>query len=232
MRSLAILLALLLLCSARPGQSTTPHEKTTPADGRPRLVIGFCAGDGSYAFVPEVPAKERIAQIGALELRAAYGPGEHGATFWFAQEGKVIFSFKAKDLSAPGVWIALDKIPDPDRVAITYSDGGAIGNFHVRIFQINRGAVIDISKTVDAAVADFRSRHYCKERGNNVTALKWIKGDLLLMTEVYPTGDCGPDLGHIEAYRLSVPDGKILEHLTLEQLTNYPGVCVQNDDEN
>ena len=73
--------------------------------------------------------------------------------------------------------------------------------------------------------------HYCKTRGNNVTALRFI-GDarhLLLMTDVYPTGDCGADLGHTEGYVIGVPDGKIQRHLSLQELKRFPGICLEND---
>jgi hypothetical protein len=152
-----------------------------------------------------------------------------GATFWFVRKGKTIFSFTEKRLTSSWVWIAVGQ---HDHIALTYSDGGAIGGFHVRVFQVTDDAVIDESKAIEAAVSDFKARHYCKSRGNNITALKWIKGDLLLMAEVYPTSDCGPDLGHIEAYRVSLPSGKIQEHLTHEQLKSYPGVCLENDGGN
>jgi len=173
-----------------------------------------------------------------MDVEAGFGSRDgDGVTFWFVRERKTIYSFKVTDLVASGVWIAaeLDKNPDEaygyDHIALTYSDGGAIGAFHVRVFQVDGDVVTDATKAIIGAVADFKSHHYCKTRGNNVSALKWINGDLLLMTEVYPTGDCGIDLGHIEGYRVSVPDGKIQEHLTLEQLRRYPGVCLQNDDE-
>jgi len=102
---------------------------------------------------------------------------------------------------------------------------------NVSAFRIDQAGVTDVSKAIDKATADFKSRHYCESRGyNNVMAVKWVNGDLLLMTEVYPTSDCGPDLGHTEAYRVSVPVGQIQEHLTLEQLKRYPGLCLQNDE--
>jgi hypothetical protein len=91
--------------------------------------------------------------------------------------------------------------------------------------------VKDVSNSIDGVVSEFKTRHYCKTRGNNVSALKWVRGNLLILTEVYPTGDCGLELGHLEGYLVSVPEGKILEHMTLNQLKHYPGVCVQKDDE-
>lgn len=222
--------------------STTTHNQAPvqkkPATRRPYLLIGECAEDGFYAFIHDDQPRARIAQIGDIDVEAGFGSRDgDGATFWFVRERKTIYTFTAKDARADGVWIAVGRDVNPtlgygyDHIALTYSDGGAIGGFHVRVFHVNGDVVTDVSRAIAGAVADFKAHHYCKERGNNVTALKWINGDLLLMTEVYPTGDCGTDFGHIEAYRVSVPDGKIQEHLTLEQLKRYPGVCLQNDDD-
>ena len=233
MKFLIVLSAFVLFCTSAQNRSSV--RSTT----HPNLLITECADDGYRVFVPESQSRTRIALIGDVDLEAAFRSEneEDGATFWFVRKGKTIFSFTAKDLSADGVWIAVDREVSPalgfayNHVALTYSDGGAIGNFHVRVFQIDGDVITDLSKTIEGAVGDFKARHYCKERGNNVTALKWVKGDLLLMAQVYPTGDCGSDLGHIEAYRVSMPDGKILQHLTLEQLKQFPGVCLENDDE-
>ena len=62
-------------------------------------------------------------------------------------------------------------------------------------------------------------------------ALKWKDSNhLLLWTQVYPTSDCGADLGHEEGYVVAIPDGQVEAHLTRNQLANYPGVCLENDD--
>jgi len=236
MKLLMLSLAFALLCTT---PRSRPSVQQTPPKTHPTRVITECAEDGFYAFIPDGQSRARIARIGNVDLEAAFiPPNDDGARFWFVRDGKTIFSFTAKNLLASGVWIAVDDDVNPalgygyDYIALTYSDGGAIGGFRVRVFHLDGDVVTDVSKAIRGAVADFRARHYCKERGNNVTALKWTKGDLLLLTEVYPTSDCGPDLGHTEAYLVSVPDGKIQEHLTLNQLRQYPGVCLENDDEN
>ena len=107
------------------------------------------------------------------------------------------------------------------------SDGGAIGGFHVRVFLVDGDTVKDATGAIEPAVNAFKSRHFCKTRGNNVTALKWLDDSrLMLMTEAYPTGDCGQDLGHAEAYIVAIPSGKIERHLTREQLKRFPGICL------
>lgn len=201
----------------------------------PRLLITECAGDGFEVEVP-YPGRHKIARVADLDLEAKPTAGGD-ATFWFMREENEIFKFSVDDMYSGFVWIAVDKdptllsTPNQAHIALTYSDGGGSGGFHVRVFLIDGKGARDVSESIDAAVANFKARHYC-ERGNNVTALKWVRGSLLLVTQVYPTSDCGPDAGHIEGYLVSAPEGKILEHMTLNQLKHYPGVCLENDDEN
>jgi hypothetical protein len=206
------------------GQKTQTNKRTS---SETQSYVSFCALDGVYAPLRDAPEKTLVTEIGEVQLFTG-GLGDPGASFWFSRKDKTLFRFDLKDLSVPFVWVITDTAHD--RVALTYSDGGAIGEFYVRIFQIKGDTVTDLSQAVEPAVADFKSRHYCQARGNNVEALKWVKGDLLLLTDVYPTGDCGPDLGHTEGYRVSVSTGQIEEHLTLQQLKRYPGVCLQNDE--
>ncbi len=54
-------------------------------------------------------------------------------------------------------------------------------------------------------------------------AYGWNKktGALVLVTSVYPTGDCGKDLGHTEAYLVQPINGRILKHLTLGEFNVY-----------
>jgi hypothetical protein len=232
--AVALITILLFLSTARqvlPSQATS--TKSTP-----QVLVARCLDDGIEMLLPEYPTREKVARVADVDLEAAFPTENQGATFWFVRAQKEIFKFSAKDLDSRSVWIAvdhdgtLDNTDDQAHIALTYSDGGAIGGFHVRVFLIDGNGVTDVSKCIDGAVADFKARHYCKTRGNNVSALRWSRGGLLILTEVYPTGDCGSDFGHLEGYLVSVPQGKILEHMTLNQLKHYPGVCLQNDDGN
>lgn len=227
MKFLAASVVLGLVCSTAVAQ---PSAQTA----KPQLLITECAYDGVSAFIPYSGERIAITRIGDVELQAGFTPGNGGgATFWLLRETRMIFSFTVDDLDSGSIWVAVEPPSQGNAVsgfALTYSDGGAEGGWHVRVFRIDGDAITDVSKSIEPAVADFKSRHYCKTRGNNVYALKWIKGDLLLMTEVFPTSDCGLDMGHTEGYLVSVPDGTIREHLTLNQLRQYPGVCLQNYD--
>jgi hypothetical protein len=139
--------------------------------------------------------------------------------FTLSRGQKVILSTPLKDLSASVfvVWSERN-----DWFAITWSDGGAIGNFHTRVFHI-AGNKVNEAESVKTAFSDFRVRHWCKARGDNVQAYGWDEktGSLVLVTSVYPTGDCGKDLGHTEAYLVQPTDGAILRHLSLREFNVY-----------
>jgi hypothetical protein len=140
---------------------------------------------------------------------------ENGATFVPKQNGKVLLRIPLKDLSAS---VSVVWSPASDALAVTWSNGGAIGGFDIRVFQIRDGTAIEVPAS-ERAVADFKSRHYCRARGNNVQAYRWLNSEqLLIVTSVYPTGDCGLDAGHMDGYIVSVKDGSIIRHLNLWEL--------------
>src|SRR5580698_4530734 len=103
--------------------------------------------------------------------------GQAAGTFILRSGQKVLLSTDLKELSS-NVWVTWSQ--DNQRFAITWSDGGTIGSFHVRVFAIASGRVTELS-AVNRAVQDFRSRHYCKTRGNNVEAYKWETPDRLVL---------------------------------------------------
>ena len=100
-----------------------------------------------------------------------------------------------------------------------WSDGGAIGNYHVCAFILDHGQAVESPAPQTVATA-FAQHHYCKTRGNNLYAIRWLNGSeqLLLAPEVYPTGDCGRDLGFSAGYLANAADGKIVRKYTSKQL--------------
>ena len=151
--------------------------------------------------------------------RAQYQYTVNGGTFQLTSDGKLLFETSLLDLSA-SVSVVWSK--DNSSFAITWSNGGAIGGFQVRSFKIDGDRVTEEPVT-KSAWPDFKARHYCKPRGDNIQAYEWSSaGDkLLLVLSVYPTGDCGKDLGHTEAYWVQANTGEIRQHLTLRELNLY-----------
>ena len=179
--------------------------------------FGACSGD-TCTWVPEF-AKQKIYSRGNLTYLIHVPPGEGGGTFVMRQGAKVLLTTQLKDLSASASVVWSQK---SDWFAVTWSDGGAIGNFHTRVFHV-LDDVVHEETLVKPAFQDFRSRHSCKERGENVQAYRWDADTtaLVLVMSVYPTSDCGKEMGHTEGYFVRPADGIIVRHLDLAQLKAY-----------
>jgi hypothetical protein len=144
---------------------------------------------------------------------------ETKVNFQLSKAGEILLDTPLKDWSAS---ISVVWAKDNSAFAITWSDGGAIGNFHVRAFKIIGKQLSEEPVTTNAWL-DFKARHFCTARGDNVQAYEWNSSadQLLLVLSVYPTGDCGRDLGHTEAYWVQANTGVIRQRLTLQELNTY-----------
>jgi hypothetical protein len=116
--------------------------------------------------------------------------------------------------------------PDSEKFSITYSTGGAIGTFRVRIYRIERDAIIELRKDPESAFDDFRKKYYCEVRGNNISALGWQADSqaIFLQTGVYPTSDCG-EICEQEAGYLVDMDGNIIHRFASEQIRKIEQEC-------
>jgi len=204
-RTVCSAVSLLLACV--PGMCQLPAPTAISDFG-----YSSCSS-ASCLFVPDDDHPKTYRQ-GNLSYTVT-GDGQ----FTLSREQRTIFSTRLKDLSASVfvVWSERN-----EWFAITWSDGGAVGGFHTRVFHI-AGDKVSEAEAATNAFADFRSRYWCEPRGDNVQAYGWDKstGALVLVTSVYPTGDCGKDLGHMEAYLVQPTDGAILKHLSLREFNAY-----------
>src|SRR6202453_1839701 len=137
--AVALIAIILFLSIAR--QVLPSQAKSTKST--PQVLIAKCLADGIEILLPEYPAREKVARVADVDLEAAFPTENQGATFWFVRAQKEIFKFSAKDLDSRSLWMAvdhdgtLDGTDDQAHIALTYSDGGAIGGFHVRVFLVD-----------------------------------------------------------------------------------------------
>ena len=192
---------------------------------QPRRLVTYCYQDARQFWLGEGAIEARIPGGDGIAVRLDPAQGR----FSVRRGTRTLFTFVVEDMSSNALILWS---PDQHGFALTYSDSGAIGGFHVRVFLIHGDTVTEATRVIQTAVDSFNAVHYCKGRRNNVSAIKWVHDSrhLLLLTAVYPSGDCGPDSGHAEGYLVAVPDGKIERHLTLDQLQTFPGVCLENDE--
>lgn len=116
--------------------------------------------------------------------------------------------------------------PDSNAFYVMWSDGGMIGAYHVRAFRVLNDRAIE-SMAPKAVETDFARHHYCEARGNNLYAIKWMHGskDLLLQPEVYPTGDCGPQLGFTSGYLADLDTAELKQRYTAAQMRKLAKGC-------
>jgi hypothetical protein len=116
--------------------------------------------------------------------------------------------------------------PDSKAFYVMWSDGGAIGGYHVRVFIVSNDQATESPAPKNVA-ADFAQHHYCKTRGNNLYAVRWKEGrkQLLLQPSVYPTSDCGKEMGFASGYLVDTETGEIKERYTAEQMKQLTKGC-------
>lgn len=132
--------------------------------------------------------------------------------------GKTLLSdFDLPDLSCN---VEVGWSPDSSEFFISYSDGGAIGGYHVDLYQVD-GNSLTKSRVPMTVAERFKTEHWCESRGNNLFFLDWTPDSKVafLVAEVYPTSDCGKELGVHRGYAVRLQDGKILQSFS-EKLTD------------
>ncbi|MFI5111131.1 MAG: hypothetical protein ACHP78_20100 [Terriglobales bacterium] len=138
--------------------------------------------------------------------------------------GKLLSAFRLQDLSG-GIFVKW--APDSRAFYFMWSNGGTIGGYSVRVFRVADDRVAEVLVTAHAE-RDFARRYYCKSRGNNVFAIQWLNGSgrLLIATQVYPTSDCGKDMGLYRGYEVRTDDGSILHRYSEKELRSvWPDGC-------
>lgn len=106
--------------------------------------------------------------------------------------------------------------------AVTWSDGGGLGGFHVKVFSRNGNDFVELPTPLKA-LTHFRTLHDCKTRGDNEQAYRFeARGsELFLILSVYNTSDCGLEMGHAEGYLVRVKDGTILRCYSTREMNQY-----------
>lgn len=99
--------------------------------------------------------------------------------------------------------------PDSKAFFVTYSDGGSIGTYHVRIFQVDNSGLKESEPVPDGRKL-FVPKCFDREYPN-VGAIKWLKDSsrLLIAVEVPPHSSCA-SMGTFRAYEITVPGGTVL----------------------
>jgi hypothetical protein len=204
----AVALALLLCSASRVFAETTKRES--------------CQAE---VFVPESLARgvSVPSPDGRFRVMLEDRPGQETARMRVFQDMRSLGEYSLRDLSA-GIFLKWS--PDSRAFYLMWSDGGAIGAYAVRVFRVSSDAATEVFSTRPAE-REFKRRHDCRTRGINVYAVKWLGASdrLLIAAEVYPTGDCGKELGFTLGYAVRVEDGAILERYSARRIGQEMRSC-------
>ena len=186
-RTLVLMFAALLLQPLQIILGDDAGESIVGCSPRRYPLTAFDFGETSVA-APNHSSKVLLAKDGSFRI---------------LETNKEIGRVHLPDLSSN---ITIVWAPDSRKFAITYSNGGAEGAFHAQVFQLEKDSVVENSKAVDIAFRDFKSRHYCQERGNNVYVEGWTSDSrrVFVIAQVFPTGDCGEEFGLMGGYSMDL----------------------------
>jgi hypothetical protein len=124
--------------------------------------------------------------------------------------------------------------PDSKAFFVTYSDGGAIGTFHVLVYRVDNNGVHK-SEPISNRAKLFRPDCVTGDYPN-VGAIQWGEDSstLIIAVEVPPHSGC-VDMGTFKAFEISLADGKhVKEYGQLEAKIVFAktlGVELQNADD-
>jgi hypothetical protein len=113
---------------------------------------------------------------------------------------------------------------------VTYSDGGAVGTYHVSPYQVSQRGLTKLALT--AAVRRDFQKHYPKcfsPEESNIAGVAWSTDStkLLVAAEVLPHSNCD-NMGTFNLYAVAVSNGSIVERIPqLTAKTSFYGVLGQ-----
>jgi hypothetical protein len=118
--------------------------------------------------------------------------------------------------------------PDSTQFFITYSDSGAAGGYHAHLFRISEKQQLIESNLPQIAFKDFKSQHYCTPRGDNLYFVGWSldSRQAFMVAEVYPTSDCGQEMGIAAGYLMDVVSRTIIRRYSKEEAIAVRKACV------
>ncbi len=212
-RALAIRILLLV-----PGALCACNVARAQIDAPSALTQSSGCAHNTCAWVPST--KHKTFNAGDLTYTVEVKPKEDtGGDFVLRRAGKELLRARLEALSAS---VSVVWSTDKRNFAITWTNGGEVGGFQVRVFHIEGDSIIELPAT-RAAIEAFEDHHWCAARGDSVQAHSWLPDSraLVLVLSINSTADCGRDVGHTEGYLVDAPTGKIREHWSIKQLNAY-----------
>jgi hypothetical protein len=100
--------------------------------------------------------------------------------------------------------------PDSTAFFVTYSDTGAIGQYHLLVYRLNEHGINSIEPIPDGSKL---FKPHCMTTGPpNVGGIQWRRDSsaILIAVEVPAVSDCA-SMGTFRAFEITLPSGKVLK---------------------
>jgi len=121
-------------------------------------------------------------------------------------------AYGRKHITKIGAWVNAEAAWSPDSKAffVTYSDGGNVGTYHVKIFYVEPSGLRAIEPIPNGRRL-FPPTCFDNELPN-VGAIRWGTGSarLVIAVEVPPHSSCA-SMGTFRAFEISLPAGQVLK---------------------
>ncbi|HEV2489187.1 MAG TPA: hypothetical protein VGT03_05225 [Candidatus Acidoferrales bacterium] len=168
---------------------------------------GVFSADATSLWRPNAPRIWRTASPDHLKAIVVEEAAEGDVT---DREAFITVGGKQQQLFAGHVDPEVLWSPDSKAFAETYSDGGAVGQFHVLIYYANGSRVIEPTNQVTEEFLSHPRSCFSPE-DPNIAAIEWIKdsSEILVAAETLPHSNCD-NMGTFRAYMIHLPDGNIL----------------------
>jgi hypothetical protein len=206
-RSPQFLLLLLLVLPPCVLGSGKPHDPDSFACTSRHFMLD------DFANHPEVlsPDKQK-----AIQLTSNF-------KFQVRADKAVLSELSLPDISAN---VEIGWSPDSSQFFISYSDGGAVGAYHVHLYKVV-GRNVSENRIPVGVEQRFKAKHWCESRGNNLFFLDWTPDSAVafFVAEVYPTGDCGKENGLYRGYAVRVEDGELVGVYKEKQTSSLEKSC-------
>ena len=208
MKSSVLLLACSMTLQAQAETSAVAHSGWFKPHGNgvfSAAALNVCRGD---ATVPP----DLIVRSPDGKKNITVGTTENDAQAFAVDEAGKRFPIPTEAWPCPEVgWSSAS-----NRVFLNYSDGGAVGTYHIAVYQLARGKLENIPLT-SMVSRDFLSRYpkcFSPEEPNTM-GIAWSRDAdrLLVAAQVLPHGNCD-NMGTFMLYEVAVPSGEIIRRFS------------------
>lgn len=184
---------------------TIPAIAQEPGGGYSRLATPIWGA--RHSFVLRSPDGSKAIVVNRTAVKENWAPGG------FKIDWQVTVRAKGKEYRTrigDLVDSEVEWSPDSKTFFLTYSDGGNIGRFHVKIVYVGSSGLRETEPIPDGRKLLVPNCYSPEEP--NVGAIRWMGSTLrlLIAVEVPPHSSCA-SMGTFRAYEITVPGGKVLK---------------------